>query len=425
MIISTPKALEEPTRPVSLGFQILLGLANAGAIITLIPILVVMIPSQVTRIDPLNSASSLALVLALGAFGALVGNPLAGALSDRTTSRLGRRRPWLLVGMAGAALGLIFLANSLTIPSMAAAWFLVQFFGNVLISSYGAVMPDYVPVTQRGTTQAIIGLSAPVAIILSDLLFARAVNLQVAYYPIIGVMVFLTMLFVLNYHETPLEKGALPPFKMGAFLASFWINPRRQPRFALAWLVWLLVWSGYNLGTGGFFFLYVQNISNYTSQFPGHQVKEGIATIQMLQIALGVPLMMAAGVISDRIRRRKVFVMAGTILISIGLAFLITSAQWQVVLVASVTIGVGFWIFYSLGLALISQLLPAASQRGKDLGVINIAATLPQIVIPVIGALVVNSLGAASSLSYQILFLAGASLVVLALILMRSIREDM
>jgi Na+/melibiose symporter-like transporter len=123
-------ALQEPTRPVSLGFQVLLGLANAGAIITLIPILIVLIPAQVTQIDPLNTASSLALVLGLGAAGAMIGNPLAGALSDRTTSPLGRRRPWLLVGMAGAALGLFALANSHTILWVALTWFTVQFFGN-------------------------------------------------------------------------------------------------------------------------------------------------------------------------------------------------------------------------------------------------------------------------------------------------------
>jgi len=92
------------------------------------------------------------------------------------------------------------------------------------------------------------------------------------------------------------------------------------------------------------------------------------------------------------------------------------------VLVASVTIGAGFWIFYSLGLAMITQVLPSASNRGKDLGVINIASTLPQIIMPWVGAGIVNGLGAASHFSYQILFLIGAIAVVLAVLLLRSIR---
>jgi MFS family permease len=419
----TIDAFKEPTRPVRLSFQILLGLATAGAFITLVPILTVLIPAQVTTIDPLNTASSLALVLAFGAIGASIGNPIAGALSDRTTARLGRRRPWLLTGMLGSALGLTMLANSHTIPLLAAAWFLTQFFGNVLIASYNAVMPDYIPVQQRGTTQAIIGVASPLAIVLTDLLFTQVHDLQFAYYPVIGIMALLTILFVFFYHEQQLPKGVLPPFKLRAFLASFWINPRKYPRFGLAWLTWLLFWSAYTLGSGGFFFLYVQNITRYVNLYPGHEVKDGIATIQMLQIAVGVPLMMAAGVLSDRIHRRKVFVITGVGLIGIGLALLTGFSSWAVVLAASLTIGAGFNIFYSLGLAMISQLLPSASSRGKDLGVINIASTIPQIVLPFLGAAVINTLGAANPIGYQILFLTGLFASGLAIALLRLIRE--
>ena len=416
------EALLEPVQPVSLGFQVLLGLANAGTVITLIPVLAVLIPAQVTQIDPLHTPNSLALVLTLGATGALVGNPLAGALSDRTTSSLGRRRPWLLIGMLGTCLGLALLANSRTIPFLAAAWVMVQFFGNILLSAYGAILPDRVPAHQRGTTQAIIGLSSPIAIILSDLLFTQAPNMRAAYYPIIAVQLILTPLFIGLYREPQLPKGILPPFRWGSFLASFWVSPRKFPTFGLLWLMWLLVWTGYNLGTGGFFFLYVKNITRYETIFIGHPVKEGIAILQMLQIAVGVPLMMAAGILSDRTRQRKHFVLTGTLWMVVGLALLIGFSSWPMVLVASVTIGAGFWVFYSLGLAMITQVLPSASNRGKDLGVINIASTLPQIIMPWVGAGIVNSLGATSHISYQILFLIGAITVVLAVLLLRSIR---
>jgi MFS family permease len=418
------EALQEPTCPVGLGTQVLLGLANAGAIITLIPVLAVLIPAQVTQIDPLHAPNSLAFVLTLGAAGALVSNPLAGALSDRTTSPLGRRRPWLLAGMAGTCLGLALLANSHSILLLAVSWVVVQFFGNVLLSAYGAILPDRIPVRQRGTTQAIIGLSSPIAIILSDLLFAGARDLRVAYYPIILVQILLTVLFVVRYREPQLPKGVLPPFRLRHFLASFWIDPRKFPVFGLLWLMWLLVWTGQNLGSGGFFFLYVRNITRYESLFPGHQVKEAIAILQMLQIAVGVPLMMAAGVLSDRTRRRKVFVLAGIILMITGLALLTGFSNWTMVMVASVTLGAGFWIFYSLGLALVTQLLPSASDRGKDLGVINIAATLPQIGMPWVGAAVVNALGEANPLSYQLLFIIGGMAAIAGIFLLVAIRSE-
>lgn len=418
------QALSEPNHPVSLKFQILLGMANAGTTMTLIPVLTVLVPSQVTEIDPIHSANNLAFVLTLGAVAALISNPLAGALSDRTTSRFGRRRPWLFIGMIGSAMGMILLANSRNIPLLTIGWITAQFFGNILLSSYGAILPDYVPVRQRGATQAVIGLASPIAIILADLLFTQARNLRSAYYPVIAILVISTVLFLLHYHEPALPKENAAPFRPSTFLTSLWINPRKQPGFALAWLMWLLIWSGYNLGTGGFFFLYVQNITGYENLFPGHAVKEGIAAIQMLQIVIGVPLMMAFGVLSDRRGKRKFFVMTGALLIFAGLVILAGFSTWPIVLAAGVLIGSGFWIFYSLGLAMITQILPSASERGKDLGVINIASTLPQIIMPLIGALIVNSLGVTHPDGYQILFMIGATTSLAGLLIIRSIQTD-
>ncbi len=414
-------ALAEPTRPVTLGFQILLGLANASAVITLIPVLAVMIPAQVAQIDPFQTANSLALVLTIGAIAALVGNPLAGALSDRTTSRFGRRRPWLLAGTLGAALGLAMLAGSSTVLSMALAWFVVQFFGNVLISSYNAILPDRVPAQQRGTTQANTGLSAPIAVVLSDLLFTQVADLRSAYPAIIAAQLFLTLLFILLYSEQPLEKELLSPIRLKPFLASFWVSPRKFPAFSRAWLMWFMVWLGYTLGTGSFFFLYIQNITHYESLFPGRLVKDGMAFIQLLQIMIGVPVMLSAGVLSDRCGQRKIFVLAGSALIGAGLVLLAGFSSWGMVLVSSGFIGAGFWIFYSLGLAMISQLLPSAADRGKHLGVINIASTLPQVLLPVLGAGILNRFGAANPSGYQVLFGLGMLAVIGGILSMRSI----
>ena len=72
---------------------------------------------------------------------------------------------------------------------------------------------------------------------------------------------------------------------------------------------------------------------------------------------------------------------------------------------------------------MISQLLPSAANRGKDLGVINIASTIPQIVLPWLGAAVVNALGAENPLSYQALFITGIAVTVSAIGMLRMIRE--
>ncbi len=99
--------------------------------------------------------------------------------------------------------------------------------------------------------------------------------------------------------------------------------------------------------------------------------------------------------------------MGGVALVMGGMILLGVTSTWVAVACAGTMIGVGFSIFYSLGLAMISQILPSSSSRGKDLGVINIASTVPQIILPGIGAAVLGAFNTSSPTGFQILFGAG------------------
>ena len=416
------QALQEPTERVSLVFQVLFGLANASAILAIMVVLSVLIPAQVSQVDPARSATNLALVLPLGALGALIGNPLAGALSDRTTSRFGRRRPWIVIGALATAVGLSILANSRALIGLALGWFTVQFFGNMLLAAYAAILPDRVPTFQRGATQAILGLISPLVMIAGAFYLGRVQDFRAGYYPVIAVLIACNAVFVWSYRELRLPPESVVPFRLRAFLASFWINPRRQPNFGLAWLAWLLLWTGYALGTGGFLFLYVQNVIGYSGLFPGRTVQEGMSQIQIAQTAVGVPIMMLAALLSDRMQRRKAFVSAGALCVIVGLIGLVVSPGWAAVLIASTVIGAGFRVFYSVGMAMMTQILPSAASRGKDLGVLNIASTVPQIVLPAIGAALLNASGLGSPTGYAVLFISGALFTALGIVLVQFIR---
>ena len=416
------QALQEPTERVTLTFQVLLGLASASALLAIMVVLSVLIPVQVAQVDPAAAATNLALVLPLGAFGALIGNPLGGALSDRTTSRLGRRRPWIVIGALATAAGLFILAISQTIVGLALGWFIVQFFGNMLMAAHSAIVPDRVPVFQRGATQAILGLISPLMMIGGAFYLGRVTDFRVGYGVVIAVLLVCNALFVAWYREPRLLPGAMPPLRLAAFLASFWINPRRQPNFALVWLVWLFLWTGYIFGSGGFLFLYVQNVVGYAAHFPGHTLQEAMSQIQIVQTAVGVPVMMLAALLSDRLQRRKPFLVAGALLVIACLVGLTVSASWGIVLAATTVIGIGFRFFFSLGQAMATQILPSAADRGKDLGVLNIASTVPQIILPGIGAALLNALGLGAPVGYAILFLAGALCITFGMIPVRFIR---
>jgi len=57
-----------------------------------------------------QAPKSLAVVTGIGALLAMVGNPFFGRLSDRTSSRLGMRRPWMVTGLVGGSAGILMVA---------------------------------------------------------------------------------------------------------------------------------------------------------------------------------------------------------------------------------------------------------------------------------------------------------------------------
>ena len=84
----------------------------------------------------------------------MVGNPFFGRLSDRTSSRLGMRRPWMVIGLVGGSLGVLVVALAPNIPVVLLGWCFAQLFFNALLAAQLAVLPDQVPAAQRGLVPA-------------------------------------------------------------------------------------------------------------------------------------------------------------------------------------------------------------------------------------------------------------------------------
>lgn len=117
-----------------------------------------------------RAPNSLALVASVGALVAMCGNPFFGRLSDRTTGKWGRRRPWLILGLAGGSIGITVVAMAPTIPVVLVGWCLAQLAFNALLAAIVAVLPDQVPVAQRGMIGGILGICLPVASVIGTYL---------------------------------------------------------------------------------------------------------------------------------------------------------------------------------------------------------------------------------------------------------------
>src|ERR1700738_1833255 len=116
------EALQVPTKAVNAGFQVLLSLANLVIWLSILPISQILLPTQIAAFSAANKFTNLTIATVVGVLAAVITNPIAGALSDRTTSRLGRRRPWFLVGSMLSAVTLALMANSASFVALVVWW---------------------------------------------------------------------------------------------------------------------------------------------------------------------------------------------------------------------------------------------------------------------------------------------------------------
>ena len=407
---------------VGTGFQLSLGLATLGGILASAPVLALLVPTQIARLTPTRAATNLAMLTAVGATVALVASVVFGALSDRTASRFGRRRPWIAAGAITTVGGLARLAGAHDFRTLLGTWVLVQVGVSALLTASGASLADAVPEEQRGTASAMVTIAFPLAILIGSILVGKLIAGVVHAYE---VTLVLTAAFVvpllLTYRERPLARAEVERRRLGLFVRQLWIRPSRSPDFTIALISRFLLVLGYYLGAGSFLFLFVERVLRFQEHFPGHSTKEGVAVLMVIGVLLLVPVAVASGKLSDRLHRRKIFVVVASVLIGTGLSLMAVFRSWAVAEIASGLIGAGFGAYLAVDMALITQVLPSLSDCGKDLGIMNITNTLPPAIAPLIAAAFVNGFGQSSPTGYRLLFVIAAALSVCSAVLVRRI----
>ncbi|MEU8255051.1 MFS transporter [Micromonospora inaquosa] len=410
---SLPAALAEPTVPVRRGWIGLIFAANLGVWMAFFTPIQVLLPQQIEQIAPGDKENMLAVVTGLGALAAVLANPLAGALSDRTCLRiagreLGRRHVWTAGGAVLGAAALVLLAQQRTILGVALGWVAAQVCFNAMLASLTAAVPDRVPVTQRGGVSGWVGIPQALGLVLGAVLVTAVVTGNAAGYLAIAVAILLLSLpFTLLTPDEPLPRTHRPVLRTRALLASMWISPRRHPDFAWAWITRFLVQLGNALGT--LYLLY------FLTDGVRHPDPEGGLLVLILLYTLGMMLTaVVAGRLSDRSGRRKIYVIVSGLIMAVAALLLAVAPVWPMAIVAALLLGAGYGVYLSVDAALITQVLPRATDRAKDLGVINIANSAPQVLGPALSAPLVVYLGGYPTLYAvtAVVTLLGSALVV-------------
>ncbi|TGA95225.1 MFS transporter, partial [Streptomyces sp. MZ04] len=394
----TATALAEPTERVGRGWTSSLSAANGAIWVGWYGPLQILLAVQAEDLAPAGTSKEtvLAWVTGVGAVVSLAANPLFGALSDRTTSRWGRRTPWIVAGTAGGAASLLLLSAAGSVWWMAAGWCLVQLTLNAAFAAVTAAVPDRVPRLQRGSVGGWLGAAQLLGVVVGTGL-ATVAGGTVAGYAACAVFTVAGVLpYVVRHRDLRLAAADRPPWNGRGFLAGFWLSPRRYPDLGWAWLTRFLI-----------------NVSNsvvllYLLYFLRDRLhrSDPEAGVLILTAVNGVTMLatvVVGGAWSDRVGRRKPFVIWSGSLMAVATSLLAVWQTWPGAIVAAAVLGIGFGVFTSVDFALMTDVLPKALDRGKDLGVINIANSLPQVAAPAIAAPIVTYLG-----GYRVLYLVAA-----------------
>jgi MFS family permease len=407
--VSSPRSpTAEPTRRVGRRWVALIALANLGLYLGYIGPISVLLPNQVQAIAGSGGkVAALGWVTGIGAVVAMISNPVAGALSDRTTSRFGRRRPWIVCGALAGAAALVLLAGQRTIVGVIFGWCLAQAGLNAMQASLAAGVPDHVPVQQRGAVSGWIGLPQTLGVLLAVVLVTMVITGNGGYALLGALVVVCALPFALATPDPRLPRTGRPPLRWRAFARSFWLSPRRYPDFAWAWMTRFAVNLG-NAMTLLYLLYFLRDRIHYSRLFPGHKAEDGLVILILSYLAGVVITAVTGGVISDRSGRRKLPVTVSGLVMAVSAIMLALWPSWPTAIAAAAIMGLGFGVYLSVDQALVTQVLPSAAGRAKDLGIINIANSGPQVLAPAIAAPLVSQLG-----GYPTLYLSVAASTVL------------
>jgi len=412
-------------------------------------LLPIVIPTQILLfVDPgevgsAQQATFLGWLVAVASVLSLFMPPLVGELSDQTPGRLGRRRPYIVVGGLLLILSAPVLASASTILLFLVGLTVLHIGNNILTPAYQSLIPDRVPKEQRGEASGFVGamtILGNVASLGLAALLLGGVNQHAyskdmirqgggVYYILTAIIMLIGVLItVIGVREVPFTPSNHPSRKVherikhrfSRWFVQNWVSPWRNYNFTLVFLTRSSIMLGLALFMTfiEYYFARVQHVTNFV---------QVTAIVAILALAGGVVSGIISGIFSDRLQRRAPLVSLSTICMSLAaVAFVVFPSNlvtwlWPL----GVLFGLGYGAYMSVDWALSIDALPSLDEAGKDLGLWDASMTLPAIIAPLLGSLIINvaNIFGQTELGYRLVFSVAAFFLVVAAVCVLFVRE--
>ncbi|MGY4929164.1 MFS transporter [Streptomyces sp. 900105755] len=368
-----------------------------------------LLQSLASDIDPAGKVRLITVIAAAGAITSAAGTVVGGQLSDRTRSRIGRRSPWLLGSSLVAALALAGCGATTSLVALGVLYAVFQLGIGTWTATLSALVPDHVEAEKVGRASSFAGLGY---------LIGQTVG---------GVM---AGLFVTHPRQGLVAVPWL--IVLGAVLIAVFVPTRdnraasrAERRSRMRGLAVPTSWDFWLAFAGRFLFiLAILMITQFMlylfTDYLGLSKRDAggvIAVATSLVGVLSAVTTVAAGVLSDRLQRRKIFVGGAPLLLAAGLVPVLAAPSLTTVFLFFAAVGLTLGTYLAVDQALMVAVLPDPESAARDLGVLSIGSTLPGVVAPVVGGALVGTLG------YRTVFVTSLILAVAAAAVITGIRS--
>ena len=396
---------DEPQSPVSRGYIFWLMVASFGASMAMMVPLSYGIALRITELAP-GREEVLGYITGTAQLVYLVVSPIVGIWSDRTRSRFGRRTPFIFLGSGIGLVGLIIIGLAPDLLIVGAGWVLGLSGWSIAGAAIQTLQADKLPEQQRGKVSALTGLMTQIAPVIGIGIAYAVSSSTLLVFVVPGLIGAVLLALLPLFKPEGSSKDIIDPTSnvtLKSIVTSYGFNVRKYPDFAWNWLGRFVFFIGLYFNTTFGTFFYAQRLD-----LPVREVAGVVATIGMLGVLSAAAGALLGGFLSDKLKRRRLFVMIAALLFVTGAV--VEAFAWSLpqLIVGAVIMQMAIAVFATVDQAIIFAIIPERDQAGRYMAVIAFAQKIPSAVAPLLASVVITLGAVGAEKNYTILYLTGA-----------------
>ncbi len=340
-------------------------------------------------VGPGEAGRALLFTTVGGALIAILVQPTVGAISDYTTSRWGRRKPYILIGSLLDVVFLVGIALSNDLVAIAAFVTLLQFSSNFAQGPFQGYVPDLVPAPQVGLASALVGLFQILGNVGGVAIGAIAIStgqyeLGLITLGVVEVATMLAVFFGVREGRTPKERGGRSWLSIAGEAWGTDILRERSFLWLVASRLAILMAGGVLINLAAF---YLARSHGLAEDQTG-----GAYLVMTALVAIGtVVSVVPSARISDRVGRKKV-IYASCVIAAAGLSIVAWAPTITAAYLGVALYGVSAGIFLAVDWALMTDIIPKASS-GRYMGMSNVATASAGVLAVATGGTLMDLVG--------------------------------